>query len=391
MAFPLPPTAFSNSATFRVVSDSIYPDNTSLPFSANGASPYQGDIRFDPSSHELKIVFGGNSPFQDVEELFAGRTGVPFSAGAARTFVRKFRVKTITRGEFPKSILMGPNAIASCPGIPKPFSPYIPYRVEEWDYNALAVNIQCDQELNDESSTWIVTVNYSTDMPPGGPTFGNTGIGWEFSGNQVRPWDIPIVKEYDGETYTDYPISDLNGKPFIDTADRPFVSPPGVLKGDRVLTITRNELFFENRVEDYVYKVNKAMFINKYPPGYAFSFPPRAVQAWLGPIMYWKVTYKILLRKALLFANLESNSAFSPIKILNAGLYQKGNWLGVALPGTIAPISKFGHQVTSPVLLDANGLEQKTIDLVTGKLKAVYLSFDVYESADFDQLLLTGQ
>lgn len=387
MPLPAPPVAFGNSYTNVT-------NTGTLTWSEEGnGTPYNGGINFEPSGVAFKIVFGAASPFADIEELFSGRTGVPWSANQGRSYIRKFRVRTKTTTDFNNAVLLGPVFIATCPGLPRPYSPYIPYRKEEWDLKALAVNIQCDQELGDDSQSWIVTISYSTDMPAGGPRFGQTYLGWITYGDQNNPWMIPPVLEYDGEVYTDYPATDILGKAYQDTVGRPFNPPRGVMRGDRVLTITRNEQFFEDRAEDYVFKVNSVPF-KGYQIGYCLSFPPRASEQWLGPTKFWRVTYKVLMRKRIKLLDGTYNSPFSPAKVLNAGMYQKRTLFvpGVGvLPITgIAPIIRFGMQVSAPVLLNSSGQEETQIDPITGQLKQTYLSFDDYESADLNQLLISG-
>jgi len=290
---------------------------------------------------------------------------------------------------------MGPNAIAQCPGIPRPFSPYIPYRTEEWDLKALATQIQCDQELKDDSMPWIVTVTYSTDMPPGGPTFGYTGLGWHATSNHNQPWNLPVVAEYDTETYTEYPTYDLNGKPMVNSAGMPYFPTPGILRGDRVLTLTRNERFFESRAIRYEYSTNSLPFVKgrTYPIGYAYCMGSRATQMWVGPTEFWRVTYKILLRDRVetYVGSGEYNPAFNPVKILNAGMYQKIPIFGIGLIPITMP--KMGQQVSQPVLLNAVGLKQTEVTLVgpnAGQLKQTFKEYKLLPTTNLMELLNIG-
>lgn len=356
----------------------------------------------------VKVLFPAQgSPYVDIEELFQERRGVAFSAHGPREYVRRFRVRmrrnwpSNERG-LPTSFLHGPVAVCSCPGLPRPYSPYIPYRREEVDLKALAVHIQAEQEHGDDAQCWIVTVNYSTDMPPGGPTLGKTFMPWKTNGNQNNPWDLPPVLEYDTDSYTEYPIHDLYGRPFLDSAGRPHNPPPGVLKGDRVLTITRNERFYEDREEDFLFVVNSVTF-KKSPPGYAFCTGSRAVESWLGPTKFWRVTYKVILRRRRVLANDDLNNTnppFSPIPLLNAGYHQKLSLFGQALNDVhTIPIMRFGVPTPVPVLLDENGLRQTATrpvkDPVSGQttqeLIPTYKNFHIHRSVDLNQLLIPGQ
>lgn len=377
-----------------------------LPFSEAGrGAPYNGPIRVEPFGPGFQVQFGPKDQFQSIEELFDQRTGTPFAASGPRTYTRRFRVIVKTTALFPNAILMGPVAICNCPGLPVPYAPYIPYRVQEWDLDALAVSISAEQELKDDSQSWIVTVQYSTEMPPGGPTYGFTQMPWFDTGNQHLPWNLPIVQEYDGETYTEYPICDLDGRPFVNAAGTPFSPPVGLLRGDRVLTITRNERFFETRAEDYVFVSNLLPFKGR-DPGYCLCTPPRAVEMWLGATRFWRVTYKIIMKKKL--ASVAGPGGFTPgfqpVQILNAGLYQKMNlWIPpgvpVPVPNLTVPIIRFGNKVSLPVLLDEDGLEQRNTIAIPGgggvpagvTLKPTFIPFNGYRLVDLNQLLLTGQ
>lgn len=395
MPLPAPPIPFSNTHTTSALSSIL------LPFSG-GISPYAGAVEFDPTAPAMKIMFGSQSPYAEIEELFDQRSGIPFQGNGTRTYNRRFRVRLKSLTEFPRANLLGPVAIASCPGIPIPYAPYIPYRPEEWDYKALAIMIQCDQELSDDSQTWIVTVSYSTEMPPGGPTFGNTRMPWFSNGTQSNPWFLPVVKEYDTESYAEYATVDLDSKPFVNAADTPIPGPP-IMRGDRVLTITRNERLYESRSTSYEFTTNTNNFSPAgpgggatYPPGYAYCQGSRAQEVWLGPTKFWRVTYKILLRRRIRLADGTYNSKFSPIKILNAGMYEKASYFTRfgSFPISV-PISKMGHQVSNPVLLDATGKEQTSRFPAgpaanAGQLIPTYLYFRILEETNLNDLLNTG-
>lgn len=363
-------------------------------------SPYQGGVSFDPYVG-FKLSFGPNSPYADVEELFDEISGTPFNAGGARTYIRRFRVRVkktahATEATHETAIYAGPVAVCQCPGIPVPYAPYIPYRQEEWDLKALAIMIFAARENPGDHQSWIVTVTYSTEMPPGGPTYGLTKMPWHVAGNQSNPWELPVVKEYDSETYTEYPLHDLKGRPFLDAAGRPFNPTIPVLKGDRVLTLTRNERFYETRLVDYDFTYNKTKFLGR-DVGYAFCMGSRGQQCWLGPTEFFRVTYKILLRRKKTSVDGTVSPAFNPQKALNAGMYQKATLFGIAVP-SIVPIIRHGQQVSAPVLLDLDGKEQTTMrnvtDPTTGQVYnepvPTYRYFDVLEEAELNDLLTTG-
>lgn len=396
------PTLFQNGYT-----NNDFP--ALLPFTEGGlGSPYQGAISFEPFGPNVKISFGPNSRFESIEELFDDINGTPFNSGGPRTYVRRFRVlvkKTYDDNpavrQHRTANLAGPVAICQCPGVPVPYAPYIPYRQEEWDLKALAVNISAARELKDDHQSWIVTVTYSTEMPPGGPTYGQTVMPWHAAGNQSNPWQLPVVKEYETESYTEYPLHDLDGRPFLDSAGRPFNPTIPVVRGDRVLSLTRNEraTTYESPARPaYEYSSNTVSILGS-PPGYAYCLGSRAQQCWLGSTEFFRVTYKIVLRKKKTAADGTVTPAFNPQKVLNAGMYQRAFLFGV-VPGVpkIIPIIKFGMPVSGPVLLDENGFEQTNMrdiqDPVTGENynepSPTYRYFKVMEQTDLTQLLLPG-
>lgn len=399
----LPPTPFlvGNSYTNQSIGaqreypyDFVDSPGYVLPSAPTG----QGNISVtDVFAPNVKITFGAFAIWEDIEELFQGRNGTPFNSNGPREYTRRFRVRVKANQVNERAKLAGPVHICSCPGIPTPFAPYIPYRKEEWDLKALAVRITAEQEHTDDSQCWIVTVYYSTDMPPGGPTFGYTAMPWITLGNQTNPWQLPPVLEYDTESYMDYPVTDLNGQPYTDAAGRPFQSPPGVLRGDRVLTITRNERFYETRLEQYDFVTNLISF-KGYDRGYAFCMGSRATETWLGPTKFWRVTYKVMLRKKIQLSDGSFVKAFNPQKVLNAGMYQRANIFGFVIPqlGTV-PIIRFGQQVSQPVLLNEDGVEQKVMINFAKPgggffsiPKPTYMYFTDYREVDLNQLLTTG-
>lgn len=360
----------------------------------NGTPHSQGDPAgkgFDNFRPNYRVLFQPSDPyFESIEELFDDKAGKPFSNSGHRTYVRRFRVLV-------KTNLIGPAGVCGCPGVPMPYAPYIPNRREEWDYLAVAVDIEAVSENKGDWQAWIVTVNYSTDVGPAGPSFLKTGLGNALAGTQQNPWDEPVVVESDIETETVYPAEDLDGKAYNNSADQPFTPPYSHPTGYRVYTVTRNEkkTDFENRVEDYVYVVNNAPY-KGYPAGYVLCTGGRGPLLWRGSVPYYRVTYKFLCKKRTLLPGSPTNytAGWQP-KILNAGMFQKDALFNIVpLNATLVPIIKMGHQVNQPVLLDANGREQTekfpmdyAIVSLRGKLKPIWLNFKAFRAVDLSALV----
>lgn len=352
-------------------------------FDGAGNTFTQGGIPNDIFGPNFIVKFSDPSPFRSVEELWFDRAGTPMRTDLHRVYVRHFRVLV-------KSKMFGPGFICRCPGLPVPYAPYIPYRVEEYDPQARAIQIEAAQDpqsKQDDWQSWIVTVSYSTEMPLWGHLFGKQKLGWDYiDGVQNKPWLITPHKEWDTETFTVYPFVDLDNKPYQNAAGQPFQPPHGVTKGFKTVTITRYEKDFETRNEDYVYVSNESDFLGS-PKGYALCLGPRAQEMFIGTIKYHKVTYRVQLKKRISLGAGNYTDGFNPVRILNQGMYQKASFFGQAIPGGgLAPIVRFGHQATHPVLLTTTGLE-KTERNADGFILPNYIERKEYREVDLNVLL----
>lgn len=373
--------ALLSGALANPVFDYIASDGLVTTSDFVGANHSQGPRGIDWFRPGFKVSFPEDDPyFTSIEELATGKEGTPFSAGGTRTYTRRFRVMV-------KTNLIGPAGVCSCPGVPLPFAPYTPNRKEEWDRLAVAVDIKAAQELSDDWQPWIVTVSYSTDTTPYGPTYGKTGLGNALSGTQQNPWDEPATVEADVENETVYPNLDLDGFAYVNSADMAFTPAYSHPTGYRAYTVIRNEkkTTFENRTEDYVYVVNKTTW-KGYPPGYVLCTGGRGPLVWRGSIPYYRVTYKLLCKKRVQLEDGSYTAGWQP-KILDAGMFQKAVLFGIDLaPGRTVPIVEFGHQVNQPVMLDGTGRRQTEVD-GDGNLIPVYLDFKAFRSVELNDLV----
>lgn len=340
---------------------------------------------FDGSQQAWNLNLCGHPLFQMIEELYEN-SGTPFDAGGVRTYTRKFKVIT-------KHATLGPSAVCSCPGIPYPYSMYIPGRALEYDLLARAVRISAQREAGADRS-WIVTVEYSTQMPEGGPIpSGKIGLGWSTMGAQNAPWDEPPHLEWDPETTTKTPLADLDGKPFVNKAKQLIYPAPPVEDGVSVLVITKNVRFTsleESRRygEKFSYVVNKDVFVGGFA-GQVLSLPPKMTEMYRGALRYWRVVHRLKFKKAdtpilTWLQHLFPSETWQP-KILNAGMYEiRQGWLGPDPAGTLVPIFRGGQPVNFPVPLTVDGTEA-----LPGQEN--WLNFRYYPSTTFGGLLLPSK
>lgn len=343
--------------------------------------------RLQPTS-ALKLC--ANAYFESVEEIFDGE-GTPFDASGVRTYVRRFRVKT-------RYTTMLAAAVCSCPGIPRPYAPYVPGRRQEWDPYARVVQISARRELasSNEFTTWIVEVNYSTAMPDGGPLpTAMINLANYAAGAQNNPWDEPPTVEWDVDTATVTPLADRDGKPFLNSAKQLIYPAPAVEEGVVVLIITRNIGFttlakVRQYLEKYSFVVNSTAYLGA-SKGQVMSLPPKAVEMYRGPLRYWRVTHRLKFKprndaggqpqkKWLQHDPDHVHTSWQP-KMLDAGMYEiRDGWFGPDPAGTLIPIFRGGQPVNYPV------------PLKDGKAAAAgdeqWLQFKYYEEIDFSDLTL---
>jgi hypothetical protein len=321
--------------------------------------------------------------FEHFQELYENE-GTPFDASMVRSFSRKFRVLA-------RSPVFGPVAVCCCPGIPAPYSPYIPGRQREYDFLARAIRISAKREVTVEHRSWIVTVDYSTSMPDGGPIPSNLiGLGWQAIGIENQPWLEPPHLEWDPETITKTPLADLDGKPFRNAAKQLIYPAPSVEEGVAVLVVSRNSKFAtleecRRHIEKFSYAVNYDVFLGA-SRGQVLSLPPKAVETYRGPLRFWKMTYRFKFKKQDIpvttwLQHLFPTETWQP-KILNAGMYEiRSGWFGPDPSGTLVPIFRGGQPINYPVLLKEDGTAAAPTDPITEKS---WLRFKYYPEVTFN-------
>lgn len=332
---------------------------------------------------------------QELHKLIDDREGMPFSVRGVREYTKRFRVVMTNRTA--DSLI-----VCSCPGLPIPYSSYYDFTdIGDlvYDLFALMVEMRAEQDQDDEY-LWIVTCKYSTEMPEGGkPAFPGypTTVGGKTAGGaannpELEPPDI----NWDFEEATETVLEDLDGQPYTNSANQPFLNAPPVLDGRPVLTYTRNELYYSAaKASEWGYTVNSLPFLG-FPINTVLCMPPTARMAWRGPLVYWRVTYKFKVGRKYYSAS--GNSVYyrqwQP-RILDAGTCRLdsnpasptfGQPMPIFLPG--------GVPASTPQLLNGLGQQLKTPGTVSASnpagVKAVYRDFRQYQGRNHNQLLIIG-
>jgi hypothetical protein len=308
--------------------------------------------------------------FLIVDELFQERPGSPFNADGSRDYTRKFLVVVKRKG-------LSVATVCSAPGLPAPWSSYIAGSdvdgITEFDPSALLIKYSAEPQSRDDWQNWIVTANYSTNIPAGGEPFqggGANAFGNQRGGAGNNPeMEAPEV-EWDADVQQRAPLTDLDGFAFVTSADQPFYPAPQFEYANAVLTITRNELGFNwQTAMQYAFAVNKEKILGA-DPECVLCLPPRAKWTWRGKTGYYRVTYK--LRFGALKDDGVTLEKWQAV-VLDAGTMKRetrmvpnplagtaGQPAQIRHPKYGQPVPIYngqGHPVTTPVLLDGRGNE----------------------------------
>jgi hypothetical protein len=301
-----------------------------------------------------------NQYYGKVDEVWDGRRGVPFNHGGPRTYVRRFLVNV-------KSKFMASAAVCWHPSLPRPYSSYVSGDGVEYDFSALLVNLSAEQKGSGEKDDWVqwmVTASYSNDLGkmgvpdrtemPGDPTNPQgTGTGGASNqgGSTTNPeFEVP-EREWDWEVSHVAMPTDLDGKPFVNSANQPLTPAPTIEIARPVLVVTRNELTFDVDVAtQYAFAVNSDKFFG-WEPETIQCLPPRAKTVYRGALEYQRVTYR------LRFHGADSGGTWQP-QFLDCGTSHIDTRVGSATENQPVPIIVRSAPISHPVLLDGNGQRQ---------------------------------
>jgi hypothetical protein len=304
--------------------------------------------------------------------------GMPRGKGP-RTYVKTFKVLT-------KNRFHGPIAVCKAVGLPWPYAPYLSNDGYEIDPAALAVNISAKREFPDDFQSWIVTVNYSTEMPENGPDF---FLDWptEF-GPQNAPWlERPTIRIDAEEIMVAEPF-DLNGNPYVSSATQPFYPAPMFPVLHPVMVVVRNmENFTPDIAVEFANSVNDTTIFGQ-PPETVQCEKPTGELMYRGKIAYWRTTWRARIKTRTVP---DPDNPVSMIRetwqpwFLDQGTFRIQNAPFVPLFGEPVPITKNGQPVTQPVPLDGLG-QQLRPDPVTGLLVPVYRQFRRFPRVDLRRI-----
>lgn len=313
-----------------------------------------------------------NHYFVSCDEIWSGRTGTTFTIEGNREYLRRFLVVVRFKE-------MGPYSVCLAPGLPRARSLYVTNT--DYDLLALAVKFEAKQADEDDWQRWIVEVTYSTKLPPAGSK----------DNTQNNPENEPADIEWDYEVGHEAPFSDLDGLPFLNTAQQPFSPPPTFPVAYPILNISRNELTYDAyKGAYYSFALNDDSFLG-FPPGTVQCLPPKAKQVSRGSLVYWRVTYK------LKFSYIVDNPSDDDYAVSSQGLpiglrsfqpkiLNKGSEHMVAGHPEAILDKRTGRTVR---LLDESG-EILEPSVPGAPLVPYFVPFRMYRSASFNSLLVDG-
>ena len=219
------------------------------------------------------------------------------------------------------------------------------------DTDAYAVEFGIEE--TEHPKRWLVTVTYQ--LAP-------------------KPWEEPGVWRISGAQTERAIEEDVNGAALVNKAGDPFDPPITVPDGYTVLTCAQNFQTIDTAdIEDnFKFHTNVAEF-RGHAAGAVLLADWSAEPDFKNGLHYWRTTYTFHARTR------GWNS-----KPLNAGFRQKLT-LPVVGSQLVSIRDPSGQIVSSPALLDNTGAK-----LAVGGTP-IFLDFQVFNSADFNQLGLTGR
>ena len=285
-----------------------------------------------------------------VGELAEG--GRAANSKGIRTYTRVFRLTTSSQND--NAYTVGSNI--NLPIIGNVFP-------SDQDAFCTDIDIQCVRGWR----IWDATVNYSTERALSDQKSSDPQ-------NPTPPTGEPVYVTWDTEQFQRPATRDKDNKGVVNSAGDPFIPPEQMDDSRRIVTVQKNLTAVPTWILDYQDSVNAASFT---VDGVTIAAGDAKMQrVSVGPpelrngVLFRQVTFVIALRR--------DGWAYN---ILDQGFNEKDP----ADATKRKPIYVNGHLPSSPVLLDGTGkvLENPTT------ANAVYLTYNVYKTADFSQLPLT--
>lgn len=372
------PTLTSSLYTLYPIGDPRWP--------TVGAGPAGG---FAPGafSHVPVIVEPDQSQFFGLTATFDSGAGQPFSQDNIREYTVKYKIATRNKA-YANNICM-----VKALGLPGPYWPYVSTDGLVVDPCAFAVRIRADPLDPEDWQWWVITVDYSTQLPEEGANFYTQ---WPSSvvGPQNNPWQKRARLRMEFEDTTEAFPFDLNGKAYTSSAGQPFTPPPTRTHKHVVLVFTRNmptNMVTPQTVSDFNNCTNDQTFLGQ-PVNCVFcNFLPGDLK-YLGRIPYYEVTIRFKLETRTYldpntirpgFAGVLKRRTWQPL-LLDQGTEQKVTHPLFRLAFNNVPIIRHGQPTTQPQLLDGFGAELRPA--ADGKLYPRYVEFEDFPKRNLQTL-----
>jgi hypothetical protein len=203
----------------------------------------------------------------------------------------------------------------------------------------------------------------------------------------------------------------LNGDDYINSAGQRFVPAPTFPVARAVLTLSRNELFYNrDTATRYSHCVNEETFLGAEPET-CLCMPPQAEQQYRGELAYWRVTYRFKFNDPdpdLRHRNKRPTigaiyapplalrlKSWQPL-IMDTGLMQRRPHDAPLNPKKLEQCFVNGHPASEPVCLDLTGrqLQPEEVlgadDLPAWKIVPKYIYFRQYPKVSFRTIFRDG-
>lgn len=187
------------------------------------------------------------------------------------------------------------------------------------------------------------------------------------------PTKLPARRSWSSIEYEIQPLTDLDSKPFLNSAGDRLDPPPRMVKRNALLTIQLNLFSFDNRqASEYRNTINEAPITvmgHEYAAHTAKINEYSGRENFIGEVRYWQITVVI---------EFDEQDKWHPFKQLDHGPRVRRHGLtGLFMARDEAEVA-FGGRV----LLDGNG------HLKPESLNPVYLNFKLYHAKPFANLNL---
>lgn len=290
---------------------------------------------------------------KSADEIWSGRSGDPLSLDGVRNYTRKYKV-VVTDKDVAEIVVC--TSVTEVGG-PALGDVYLTAGNKEHDLLAVMVRARAEPQDDDDWQVWIVTFEYSTELPEGGmpdfpaPPTGPGGLGRPSRSSANEPETEAQDFRWTFEVENRAHPRDLDGKPYVNSARQPLHPAPTVQIAFPVFEMSRNERAFHVGIAcEYSFALNSDTFLGR-PPKTVIAYPPSAQLMIRGTLRFWRVSYKFKFMPPCLT---DYGWTFQP-EFLDQGTCELQDDAGKPNHGKPVPIIRDGAQLTTPDLLDGAG------------------------------------